>query len=435
MSYRRPTRLLNRDFLLLWQGQFVSMLGSQAFSVAMIFWIKRQTDSASLLGLGMMSQWVPAILLGPFGGTLADRMSRRRILILADVVRGVAAIALAALVLMAPGRSGTILGGLLVLSAVMGVCDAFFRPAISASIPDLVPEKEVPRANSANRLALDVSTFLGQGSGGVLFRLIGPGILFLCDGLTYLFSALSESLVRLPPPPPSASKAGWREAGADFWRELKLGLRYLASRKGLRYLLFLSPLDSFFMITIVVLLPFYVEDFLHVAPDWYGFLVAAFGGGSFLGSIAAGATNLTGRLRTWAYLACAAGIGAAATAFGAVRSPWVAMAWIFAAGAMSGFNTIHALSLAQLTTPTELRGRVLGLFETLGLSTMPLAAGTAGVVADLLHRNIPLVYFGCGGALLAVALVQVGKREVREFLAHEPSPQAAPAAVAESSST
>jgi DHA3 family macrolide efflux protein-like MFS transporter len=398
------------------------MLGSQAFSVAMIFWIKRQTDSASLLGLGMMSQWVPAILLGPFGGTLADRMSRRQILILADLVRGAAAIGLAALVLLVPGRSGTILAGLLILSAVMGVCDAFFRPAISASIPDLVPEEEVTRANSANRLALDVSTFLGQGSGGVFFRLIGPGILFLIDGLTYLFSAFSIFLIRLPPPP-APKAASWREAGADFWRELKLGLRYVASRKGLRYVLFLAPLDSFFMIMIVVLLPFYVEDFLHVAPDWYGFLVAAFGAGSFLGSITAGATNLTGQRRTWVYLACAAGFGAAAATFGWVRSPWAAMGWLFAAGVMSGFNTIHALSLAQLTTPNELRGRVLGLFETLGFSTMPLAAGMAGVIADLLDRNIPLVYLGCGGALLAVALIQAGKSEVRDFLAYEPPPE------------
>ncbi|MEA2604977.1 MAG: transporter, family, macrolide efflux protein [Acidobacteriota bacterium] len=435
MSYQRPVRLLNRDFVLLWQGQFVSMLGSQAFSVAMIFWIKRQTDSASLLGLGMLSQWVPAILLGPFGGTLADRMSRRQILILADVVRGIAAIALAALVLLVPGRSGTILVWLLILSAIMGVCDAFFRPAISASIPDLVPEEDVTRANSANRLALDVSTFLGQGSGGVLFRLIGPGILFLVDGVTYLFSAFAESLIRLPPPPPVPKTAGWREAGADFWRELKLGLRYMATRKGLRYVVFLAPLDSFFMITIVVLLPFYVEDFLHVTPDWYGFLVAAFGGGSLVGSLVAGATKLTGRRRTWAYLACAAGFGAAAIAFGFARSPWVAMALIFAAGVMSGFNTIQALSLAQLTTPSELRGRVLGLLETLGLSTMPLAAATAGIVADLVHRNIPLVYFGCGVALVVVALVLAGKREVREFLAHEPSPEPAAAAVTESSSS
>lgn len=423
MSYQRPTRFLNRDFLFLWQSQFVSMLGSQAFSVAMIFWIKRQTDSATLLGLGMMSQWVPAILLGPFGGTLADRMSRRKLLILADLVRGVSAVALAALVLLVPGRSGTILVGLLILSAIMGVCDAFFRPAISASIPDLVPEGDVTRANSANRLALDVSTFLGQGSGGVFFRLIGPGVLFLIDGLTYFFSALCVSLIRLPPPPPPKA-LGWREAGADFWRELKLGLRYVAGRKGLRYILFLAPLDSFFMIMIVVLLPFYVEDFLRVTPDWYGFLVAAFGAGSFLGSVAAGATNIAGRRRTWAYLACAGGFGAAAVTFGFVRSPWLALGWLFAAGAMSGFNTIHALSLAQVTTPNELRGRVLGLLETLGFSTMPLAAGVAGVVADLLDRNIPLVYAGCGAALIAVALVLAGKREVREFLAYEAAPEA-----------
>lgn len=417
MSYLRPARFLNRDFLLLWQGQFVSMLGSQAFSVAMIFWIKRQTDSASLLGLGMLSQWVPAILLGPFGGTLADRMSRRKILILADVVRGISAIALAALVLLEPGRSGLILAGLLALSAIMGVCDAFFRPAIGATIPDLVPEKDVTRANSANRLALDVSTFLGQGLGGVFFRIIGPGILFLIDGITYLFSAVTVGLIRMPPPPPVVKKSSWRAAGADFWRELKLGLRYVASRKGLRYLLFLAPLDSLFMVTIVVLLPFFVEDFLRVAPDWYGFLVAAFGGGSFLGSIVAGATNATGRLRKWAYLTCAMGFGVAAISLSFARSPWVTLGWIFAAGVMSGFNTIHALSLAQVTTPPELRGRVLGLFETLGLSAMPIAAGAAGVVADLLDRNIPLVYFGCGFALIAVALVQAGKSEVREFLA------------------
>ncbi len=416
MSYERPTRLLNRDFLLLWQGQFISMLGSQAFSAAMIFWIKGETKSASLLGLGMMSQWVPAILLGPFGGTMADRLSRRTILILSDVVRGVAAIALAALVLFVPGRSNLILGWLLALSVIMGVCDAFFRPAISASIPDLVPESEVTRANSANRLALDVSTFLGQGIGGLMFRLIGPGVLFLVDGISYLFSAVSEALVRFPPPPPPAAKKSWGEAGAEFWRELKVGLRYVGSRSGLRYILFLAPLESFFMITIVVLLPFYVEDFLHAKSDWYGYLVAAFGAGSFLGSVLAGGTNLTGAPRKWGYLASATGFGVAAIALGMARSPWVAMAWILAAGVMSGFNTIHALTLAQVTTPPELRGRVLGLLETLGLSTMPIAAGTAGVVADLLNRDIPLVYYGCGAALLAVAAIQAGKREVREFL-------------------
>jgi MFS family permease len=153
--------------------------------------------------------------------------------------------------------------------------------------------------------------------------------------------------------------------------------------------------------------------------------VAAFGAGSFLGSITAGATNMTGRKRAVAYLICALGIGPAAVAFGFVRTPWPAMGLLFAAGLMAGFNTIHALSLAQLTTPPELRGRVLGLFETLGLSSMPIAAGTAGIVADLLHRNIPLVYWGCGVGLALVALLQAAKREVRDFLAFEAAPEAA----------
>lgn len=417
MSYRAPTRLFNRDFLLLWQGQFVSMLGAQAFSVAMIFWIKRQTDSATLLGIGMMSQWIPALLLSPLGGTLADQMSRRRLMITSDVIRGVAAIALGALVLSAPERSGWILAWLLTISVVMGVGDALFRPAISAAIPDLVPGEQVTRANSLNRISLDVSTFIGQGSGGVLFRVLGPGVLFVIDGVTYLFSAVSELFIRLPPPPPRKKSTGWRTAFADFWSEVKKGLRYVAGRKGLRYLFFLSPLESFFMITIVVLLPFFVEDFLRLPPDWYGFLVAAFGAGSFLGSVLAGATNVQGRLRAAAFLAASIGFAVAAVGLGLSRSPWLAMAWIFAAGVMNGFNIIHLLSLAQLTTANELRGRVLGLFETLGLSTMPLAAGTAGVIADLLDRNIPVIYLGCGAALLGVAMVLTLKGEVREFLA------------------
>ncbi len=422
MSYQRPERLFNRDFLLLWQGQFVSMMGAQAFSVSMIFWVKRQTDSATLLGLAMMAQWVPAILLGPIGGTMADRMSRRRLLILSDLVRGVAAIALATVVLLAPERVELIFGLLLVFSAVMGAGDAFFRPAIAAAIPDLVPAEQLTRANTLNRVSLDVSTFLGTGSGGVLFRLLGPGVLFLIDGVTYLFSAFSESLIRLPPPAPTAETKTWRDAFADFWAELKAGLRYVAGRKGLRYLLFLAPVDSFFMITIVVLLPFFVEDFLRVAPDWYGFLVAAFGAGSFLGSVAAGGTNLEGRRRRWVFLAAALGFAVAVIVLGLTRSPWMAMALILTAGTMSGFNTIHTVSLMQLTTPNEYRGRVLGLLETLAFSSMPLAAGTAGIIADLLERNIPLVYVGCGVALLAVAAALTLKREVRDFLGYEVPP-------------
>ena len=264
----------------------------------------------------------------------------------------------------------------------------------------------------------------------MLFRLIGPGILFLVDGLTYIVSAIAEAFVRLPPPPAVPKTAGWREAGADFWRELKAGLRYVAGRKGLRYLLFLSPLESFFMITIVVLLPFFLEDFLHVRPDWYGFLVGGLrrrllprqhhgrrhqhdGAEADLGlpGLRAGHRSRRGRLRLRPF--ALAGDGPA-----------------LRGGADGGLQHHPLAEPGAAHHAAEIRGRVLGLFETLGLSSMPIAAGTAGIVADLLHRNIPLVYLGCGVGLLIVAVIQLAKPEVREFLSYEGTPEEEAAALA-----
>jgi len=411
-----PARLWNRDFLLLWQGQFVSQLGTQAFAIAMVFWIKRQTDSATLLGLATLASTLPAALLGPLGGTFADRHSRRAILVAGDLVRGLASLALGALLLTAPDRPRLILAALFAAACVMGIADAVFRPAIQAAIPDLVPPARVASANSLNRMALDVSTFFGQGIGGVLFRLLGAAPLFLADGLSYLFAGASEWFVRLPPPAPR-QRESWRRAVAGLRRDLAEGLRHVWGRKGLRWLLFLSPLDNFFVVAIVVLLPFYVEDVLRVVPDWYGYLAAAFGAGSVVGSLLAGTVRLAGPTRSRVYLGFGFGFALAAGGLGLARSPWVALGLVFAAAVMNGFNLIQVLSAMQLTTPGRLRGRVFGLFETLALSMVPLAAGTTGVVADLLDRDVAAIYRGCGACLGVVALVLAALPEVRAFLA------------------
>ncbi len=428
----RRTRLWNRDFVLLWQGQLVSQLGTQAFAIAMVFWIKRQTESATLLGLAMLAGSLPMALLAPVGGALADRLSRRGILVAGDLVRGAASLALAGLVLTGPDRPGVILGALIATSCLMGTVDAIFRPAVSAAVPDLVPAERVAGANAMNRISLDVSTFVGQGAGGVLFQILGPGLLFLTDGLTYVVSGVSECFLRLPGPAAgTAGEGGLGSAASAVRADLLAGLRHVWGRKGLRTVLLLSPLDSFLLVAIVVLLPFFVEDFLGVGPEWYGFLVASFGGGSLVGSLAAGASRVEGRLRTRLFLACSFGFGLAAVGLGRTSSPEVALALVFAAGAMNGFNLIQLITLLQVTTPPDLRGRVFGLFETVALSMTPLAAAFAGLVADLVHQDVPAVYTGCGVGLLLVALAFAVSREARGFLAFEGAePEAAPPAVA-----
>ena len=105
----KPTKLFNRHFVLLWQGQFVSSMGSQAFSIAMMFWIKHATESATLMGLIMMVSQIPAVLLGPLGGSFADRHSRRSIIIWCDLLRGLLVLSLAAVMFLDPGATDLIL--------------------------------------------------------------------------------------------------------------------------------------------------------------------------------------------------------------------------------------------------------------------------------------------------------------------------------------
>ncbi len=423
----RRTRLWNRDFVLLWQGQLVSQLGTQAFAIAMVFWIKRQTESATILGLAMLAGSLPLALLAPLGGTLADRLPRRGILVAGDLVRGAASLSLAGLVLAGPDGPGVILGALIATNCLMGTVDAVFRPAVSAAVPDLVPAERVAGANALNRISFDISTFVGQGIGGVLFQVLGPGLLFLTDGLTYVASGVSECFLRLPGRATGGEDLGG--ATSAVRADLVAGLRHVWGRKGLRTVLLLSPLDSFLLVAIVVLLPFFVEDFLGAGPEWYGFLVGSFGAGSLVGSLAAGASRVEGRLRTRLFLAGSFGFGLAAVGLGRTSSPEIALALVFAAGAMNGFNLIQIITLLQVTTPPQLRGRVFGLFETLSLSMTPVAAAFAGLVADLVHQDVPAVYTGCGVGLLLVALAFAVSREARAFLAFEGAgPEAAEAA-------
>jgi len=412
------SRLMNRDFVLLWQGQLVSVLGSQAFSIAMMFWLMEATGSASLMGVVMMLGTLPAVLLGPLAGTLADRISRKKILVVCDALSGVVMLGLAIPFFIPDLGNDILIAALIGMAIAVGILQAFFRPAASAAIPDLVPAESVPAANSMTQGSAQLASILGQSLGGVLFAILGAPLLFVLDGLSYLFSALSESFIRLPRrEPESVEREG--DAWAQFRQELVEGLRYVWQKPGMREFLLLAATVNFFAMPIIVLLPFLVSDRLGQGSQWYGFLLAGFGVGALVGYVLAGSIKLSPRTRTPLLLTTLLATGALLGALGWATCPWVALALLAGTGILNGFFNILLITAFQLTTAPELRGRVMGVVTTLSMAVAPLGMAAGGVLGDLTGKNLPLIYGLCGGMIALATLLLGWRRSVKAFLAFD----------------
>ena len=411
-----PAKLWNRNFFLLWQGQTVSQLGNQAFSVAMMFWAMEKTGSASVVGLLMTFAVLPGVLLSPFGGTLADRYSRIRIIVVCDFLAGFAILGMAAAMHFSDAPK-FILPLLFGVAVFEGIIRSFFMPAIASSIPDLVPREQIPAANSYNQFSVQTCQILGQAVGGVLYQTIGAWKLFLFDGITFLFSGVTATAIDAPPMPVREKKAqGWRELGREFLGETKEGLRYVWDRPGLRNFVAVAASINFFSMPTFVLFPFYVEKYLNAGADWYGFLLAGISAGSIAGFLLAGGLKLKGDVRAWTVIGCLVGGPLLIGGMGFTTNTYVALVLAFFGGAAFGMINIYVMTLLQTSTPPELRGRVLGLLGTLGGALMPIGMALGGWLGDLTDKNVPLI-FGVSTALSVVSTLLLATRpECRMFL-------------------
>ncbi|MGA9048969.1 MAG: MFS transporter [Dehalococcoidia bacterium] len=412
---KRPTVLWNRNFLLLWQGQLVSQVGQRAFGLAMLFYIKEATGSASLMGLMMMLSSLPGVLMGPLGGTFADNFSRKRILVYGDLINGIFVLSLAALLFYMPQNIGLDVIWLFIVAMVGAIIFAFFTPAVQAAIPDLVPENKLDPANSLNQLALFVSLFIGQGLGGLLYSVTGAPMLFLINGFTYLFSSGTEAFIKIPQVVPERAKKG-SVAFKTFIADTREGLHYVWNRKGMRVLFLVAAMLYLFIAPMALLLPFYVEDYLKLNASWYGYLLMSLGVGSVLGYVIAGTANVRGRAQSRMIIISLLGAAIAMGFLGFLTQPYIVLGVIFLVGLLAGIFMVKATTILQLSSNSEIRGRVFGLLATLTSGLAPLGMGVAGVIADIANKNIPAIYATCGVLVFLLAVAMSLSKEARDFL-------------------
>jgi MFS family permease len=370
-------KLWNANFVLLWQGQFVSALGDTAYSIALGFWILAVTGSTALMGTLMATTALTRVVASPFAGVIVDRTDRKWMLVATDGVRG------AFIVLVGWAAFAGILEIWMVFVAgvILGLGGAFFGPAITSALPDVVPKSKLVKANSLFHLIWTGSGVPGYAGGGFLYALLGAPLMFLINGLSYIVSAITELFIKLP-----AVKHA--RAEFHFLDDTKAGLSFTWRVRPLRYMLLVfSVLNFFATMGIMLLLPLF-EKTEHLGPGMYGVVLGGVTGGMLVGYVLMSIIHVPPARRFPVFYASAViGLGAL------IAFPLkLDVPLMLVLGAVFGFfNAIlNSLIMAvlQMTTPQDMRGKVFGLLGTVSGGLTPLAMALGGVLAEFISIRV-----------------------------------------------
>lgn len=378
-----------RNFRLYVTGQLVSVTGLGMQTIGQAWLVVERTDSGLALGLTLALQFLPILLFGSWGGLLADRLDKHRLLQTTQVVA--AAIALVLWGLVAAGLIE--LWMIYALAFAFGCVHALDMPARHSFVIDMVGPTEVPNAVALNSAVFHTGRLIGSALAGLVIYWSGVAFCFLANALTYAASfaalrAMNRSELVLQP-------RATRGRG-----QVREGLRYAWSTPGVRSTLALVAVIGTFGVNFVVILPLLVREDLGGGARLLGALTAAMGVGSLLGALFAAARSQP--TRRW--LVGAAGTFGLITALVAFApNPILAVPLLVGAGlGMMAFMATANATL-QLEAAPAMRGRVMALYGLLFLGSTPIGGPLMGYVADRMGARAALAMAGI--ACLAAAAV------------------------------
>jgi DHA3 family tetracycline resistance protein-like MFS transporter len=410
--------LAARDFRLLVIAAVVSLLGDGFFYVALAWQVYAISNLPTALSLVGLAWTLPQVLFVLLGGTFSDRYDRRRLMIGADLLRALAIGLMGVLSVL-----GAIeLWHLAALIALVGLGDAFFNPASTAIVPDLVAEDQLPAANAlAGMYRPLMFRLLGPAIAGLVVASLGPGPAFVVDALSFVASAAAVAAIRRRPVAHRTDGIGVRQT----FREVGEGLAFVRANPWcwatlvsamLSLLVFLGPVE--------VLVPFLVKNRLGLGADSLGAIFAAGGVGSILMAIVIGQVGLPRRRITVMYAAWSSGVALMAV-YGVMTDLWQALLASLALHAAFQIGQVIWITLLQQLVPRDLLGRVSSLDWLMSTGLVPISYALTGPASELFGPERTMVGAALIGAALMSALVFVpGVRD--------PERQASPSAAAAS---
>ncbi len=401
--------LRHRNFQLFFGGQLISLIGTWMQTVAQSWLVYRLTGSPVLLGAVGFASQIPVTVLAPAGGTLADRRNRHRIVVATQVSSMFLAFVLAALTL----TERVQVWHILVLSALLGVVNAFDIPARQAFIVEMVGKQDLMNAIGLNSSMFNGARIIGPAVAGILVAAIGEGWCFLLNALSYLAVIAGLLMMRLEPRPVE-------EPTATPLENILEGFRYARTTAPIRALLGLVGLASLVGMPYTVLMPVFADRILHGGARGLGILMGATGVGALLGALTLASREGVRGLGRLAAVA-AAGFGATLILFAFSRWFLLSAIVLVPVGFFMMLQMACSNTLIQSMVPDRLRGRVMALYSMMFMGMAPFGALFAGVVADRLGAPITVALGGVvcmlGAAVFASRLPGLRSEALRLIVA------------------
>ena len=384
--------LNQRDFRVFWSGQLVSLIGTWMQRVGQAWLVLELTNSPFKLGLITSLQFAPVLLFAVPGGAIADRVSKRRLLVITQTALMLQACVLTVLV----WTSTVQYWHVAVLATIYGLAQAFDMPTRQAFVGDLVGNTHLMNAIALNSAMFNAARLVGPAVAGLLIARYGLAQAFLLNALSFL-AVIAALLALRTEGRPHAS------AGITMAEKIRGGLEYAATTPVIRFVLSLLLTVSFFVLNFNVLVPLITKQVLHGGAGDFGKLMACLGSGAIAGALVL-ALAVHGRppiaLPVTAGLLVSAGTLTLAVVGGFAVTAVVLV--------VVGFGQIMfqatCNTVLQLTTPEAFRGRIMSLYAVVFAGVSPFGALTVGYVAEQLGTPAACALGGLGG-LLSVAIL------------------------------
>ncbi|MBO0769185.1 MAG: MFS transporter [Solirubrobacterales bacterium] len=399
-------------------GQSISLIGTWMQMTAMSWLVLELTHSATMVGAVVAAQTLPVLLLAPYGGVIADRVDKRKMMICLQTAMGLQALILGLLTV----THAIEVWEIAVLAALLGLNNAFENPSRQSFMLELVGPEHLRNAVSLNSTLVNVARIIGPAIGGLLIAAVGSGFCFLFNALSFV--AVVSSLLRLDttalsPVPPTPRGKG----------QLRAGLKYVARTPGLAIPLAMMAVVGCLTYEFQVTLPYMASRGLHAGSSGYGFMTAAMGLGAVIGGLVAATRGNTGTRRLIVSLS---GYGVAMALATLAPWLWTELLALTLVGASSVTFMSSGNATLQLRADPGMRGRVMSLWFVAFQGSTPIGGPIVGAVMSAAGARAGLglgavsCFLVAGAAGLALRAL-ASSRDAAASAPADPEYQAGPA--------